>query len=137
MTVSTWGEAAEAALNELQLADEFTVARTLLNDDSDRGLFKTIGYLICQQWTFAGHVEHLCSKQRDYGHDNITAFGVLGIKVRLSDKLARYANLTKNGIDPENESLEDTVKDIIGYCVVGLMLCDGTFLLQLEAEEPF
>jgi len=74
----------------------------------------------------------LISKQRDYGHNNILRFGVDGLIVRMNDKVARLENLLGNGREPANESLADTFADIIGYSVIGLMLSDGTFTLELK-----
>lgn len=71
------------------------------------------------------------SKQHDYGHDNILAFGHQGIVVRIHDKWARIQNLVGKGADPSNESLEDSFADIVNYCVIGIMLVDGTFTLEL------
>lgn len=81
-------------------------------------------------------VDTLVSKQHDYGHSNITAFGLEGIVVRLSDKIARLGNLVKRSTEPLNESAADTVMDIIGYCVIGIMLREGTFMLELKADHP-
>ena len=76
----------------------------------------------------------LASKQADYGHGNIMEYGVEGVMVRLSDKLARIRNLVKRGVDPENESLKDSYLDICGYCVIWQMLQNGTFESQLAAD---
>jgi len=76
--------------------------------------------------------ELLCSKQADYGHDNILAFGDIGICVRMSDKIARIKNLrNKNAM---NESLLDSWMDLLGYAVIGLMLLANTFTLELEIQ---
>ena len=80
-----------------------------------------------------GRMAHtLASKQHDYGHDNIKRFGVYGILVRLSDKIERYRNLLDKGNAVRNESIADTVEDIVGYCVVANMLLDGSFNLELS-----
>jgi hypothetical protein len=71
----------------------------------------------------------LASKQHDYGHGNITAFGMKGVLVRLSDKIERYINLKSK--KAHNESKTDTLRDIVGYCVIALMLNDETFNLDL------
>lgn len=76
----------------------------------------------------------VCSKQADYGHANIDRFGIEGIKVRLSDKICRINNLAAR--DPQNESLFDSWLDIVGYCVIGLMVTEGTFGLPLAADLP-
>lgn len=70
-------------------------------------------------------------KQEDYGPNNIqrSPFGPIeGLTVRLYDKIARVANLSKaRNSQPNYESLRDTFIDIAGYGVIGLMILDGTF----------
>jgi len=73
----------------------------------------------------------LASKQHDYGHGNITAFGLKGVLVRLSDKVERLINLKSKKSKAQNESLLDTLRDIVGYCVIALMINDETFNLEL------
>ena len=73
----------------------------------------------------------LASKQHDYGHGNITTFGLKGVLVRLSDKVERLINLKSKKSKAQNESLLDTLRDIVGYCVIALMLNDETFHLEL------
>ena len=73
----------------------------------------------------------LISKQHDYGHRNITTFGLRGVLVRLSDKIERLNNLKSKKSKAKNESLLDTLRDIVGYCVIALMLNDETFDLEL------
>lgn len=79
------------------------------------------------------------AKQRDYGPQNILKFGHEGLRVRLWDKVARYQNLTSKTDEAVYESIEDTLMDIIGYCIIGLMLLDGTFELPLRDDNvlPF
>ena len=78
----------------------------------------------------------MLAKQRDYGHDNILAFGLLGVLVRMSDKVARLRNLWRKGRleSPENESVDDTLKDIANYAIIGLMLRRGVFTRPLAEE---
>lgn len=73
-------------------------------------------------------------KQHDYGHHNINAFGHFGVVVRLNDKVARLQNLTLKNLLPSNESLIDTYEDIIGYCVILLMIDNNTFQLELDND---
>ena len=47
--------------------------------------------------------------------------------MRLHDKVARLENLLDSGRLPENEAVEDTYLDIVGYSTIGLMLLDGSF----------
>ena len=85
-------------------------------------------------WTPEQMVQLLASKQHDYGHENILRFGTQGVQVRLWDKIARYNNLKRRGVEPENEGMIDTLKDMIGYCVLMLMLQNNTFTLPLSGD---
>jgi len=74
----------------------------------------------------------LARKQHDYGHGNINAFGMIGVAVRMSDKVARLLNLIAKGAEAENESLTDTWLDIVGYAVIAQMLLAETFNRELD-----
>lgn len=86
------------------------------------------------QWDMESMLDILARKQHDYGHDNINAFGIVGVAVRISDKIARFNNLTNKGASAQNESLVDTLVDMVGYAVIARMLEDGTFDLPLVWE---
>jgi hypothetical protein len=73
----------------------------------------------------------LIKKQFDYGHDNILAFGVPGVIIRLNDKIARLENLLSKGQSPLNESVTDTLIDIVGYITIIDMLETDTFRYDL------
>jgi len=73
----------------------------------------------------------IIKKQEDYGKDNILKFGELGIIIRSSDKLERLSTLVKSGMEPNNESAEDTWRDLVGYALLALMLRKGWFELPL------
>ncbi len=79
-------------------------------------------------------VTFLSSKQHDYGHMNITSFGQSGIIVRLCDKLSRLENLEGSSAKPRNETILDTLYDILGYCVISRMLAADTFKYDLERK---
>lgn len=74
----------------------------------------------------------MISKQKDYGKDNILDFGEYGVLVRMNDKFQRLKNLNKSGKEPNNESIEDTLKDIANYAIISLMLRRGQFELPME-----
>ena len=74
----------------------------------------------------------LVKKQRDYGKDNIARFGRQGLLVRVNDKVARLENLMATGAQPNNESIHDTVLDIVGYSVIGIVWESQQFYLPLE-----
>lgn len=76
--------------------------------------------------------EVVISKQRDYGHGNINAFGEYGVLVRTSDKLERLKHLYKTNQKPVNESVDDSWLDLAGYSIIALMLRDGSFQLGLK-----
>lgn len=70
----------------------------------------------------------LLKKHADYGPNNIalSPFGPIeGLTVRLWDKVARLAHLLKEGKQPDNESIRDTLIDISNYGLIGLMVVDG------------
>lgn len=73
----------------------------------------------------------LIKKQRDYGHENIKRFGREGLIIRCHDKIARLENLCGGDFEPENEPIQDTLLDIVGYSALGMMWEDNTFLLPL------
>jgi hypothetical protein len=76
--------------------------------------------------------ELVINKQRDYGHDNILAFGEFGVLVRTNDKVARLRNL--QGKEGVTEPRIDAWKDIAGYAIIALMLDKGWFTLGLKRE---
>ncbi len=82
-------------------------------------------------WDKDEMAELLASKQHDYGHRNITSFGLVGVAVRMSDKIARLENLIIRDDDAVNEPLMDTYRDIVGYAVIAGMLLNNTFELEL------
>lgn len=79
-------------------------------------------------------VDVLVGKQSDYGPRNILRFGVDGLRVRLWDKIARYNNLRHRDDEAVNESLQDTMLDIVGYVTITAMLELGWFVLPLEKD---
>ena len=58
-------------------------------------------------------------KNQDYGGASFD-LGLNGNMVHLWDKVVRYRNIIENNKSPNFEALEDTLKDIIGYAVIGL-----------------
>lgn len=70
----------------------------------------------------------LLSKHADYGPRNIADApgGPLnGLRVRLHDKLCRLSHLLDSGVDPQHESLRDTLMDVGNYGMIGVMVLDG------------
>lgn len=72
----------------------------------------------------------LVRKQADYGPKNISNApgGALnGLRVRMSDKLARINHLLDSGATPANESLQDSFLDLANYAIIALMVLDGVW----------
>tara|TARA_R110002167_G_scaffold135451_1_gene321911 strand:+ start:15369 stop:15908 length:540 start_codon:yes stop_codon:yes gene_type:complete len=69
-------------------------------------------------------------KQADYGPGNISMNGnkelaLLGLGVRMNDKTQRILNLTHGKSEPNNESLEDSFKDLSVYGIIAqIVLAD-------------
>jgi hypothetical protein len=68
-----------------------------------------------------------CRKHDSYGPGNIAAFGLVGVTVRLSDKVQRLAHLVvgRKTNTLADESIEDTFRDIINYGVIALLIQRG------------
>ncbi|HML70202.1 MAG TPA: nucleotide modification associated domain-containing protein [Macellibacteroides fermentans] len=65
-------------------------------------------------------LEILLKKNEDYGGASFD-LGLNGNMVHLWDKVSRYRNLINcSQNEPNFEGLEDTLKDIIGYAIIGL-----------------
>jgi hypothetical protein len=63
--------------------------------------------------------EILLKKNQDYGGASFD-LGLNGNMVHLWDKVSRYRSLLSKEDKPNFEGLEDTLKDIIGYAIIGL-----------------
>ena len=107
---------------------------------SARALGRELGFFDKFDVDYAGVHAIVCRKQRDYGHENISRFGRVGLMVRLHDKVARLENLLGSSLEPGNESVEDNVLDLVGYACIGMMWEEKTFLLACYdttvAERP-
>jgi hypothetical protein len=85
------------------------------------------GYYPAQNYV----VELLIRKQKDYGPENIARFGNVGLLIRMHDKIARLENIlerSKNNFNTavsvnmvEDETIIDTLIDIIGYSSIAIM----------------
>ena len=86
---------------------------------------------------FLGDVgDLLVRKQLDYGPNAVSRFGLQGIIVRMSDKLERLINLSQLQADPEvNESIDDTLYDIAGYAILGLILRKYGMPLPIKKKD--
>lgn len=74
----------------------------------------------------ASVTDTLIKKNQDYGGASFD-LGLNGNMVHLWDKVRRYRSLVEREMKsssgkPNFESIEDTLKDIIGYAVIGLII---------------
>ena len=69
-------------------------------------------------------LELFTRKNTDYG-DAFAEFGVIGVLMRIEDKIKRSLSITKNGVNLVNdESIRDTMLDLHNYAAMALMLLD-------------
>ena len=72
-------------------------------------------------------IQTLLKKNEDYGGASFD-LGLNGNMVHLWDKVSRYRTLVERQINqgkaPNFESIEDTLKDIIGYSLIGLTILE-------------
>jgi hypothetical protein len=67
-------------------------------------------------------LELFAKKNADYG-DAFAKFGVIGVLMRIEDKIQRSLSITKNGVTLVNdEGMRDTLIDLHNYAAMALML---------------
>jgi hypothetical protein len=69
-------------------------------------------------------LELFTRKNADYG-DAFAKYGVIGVLMRIEDKIQRSLSITKNGVNLVNdEGIKDTLLDLHNYAAMALMLLD-------------
>ena len=69
-------------------------------------------------------LELFAKKNIDYG-DAFAKYGVIGVLMRIEDKLQRSMSITKNAVNLINdEGIRDTLIDLHNYSAMALMLLD-------------
>jgi len=69
-------------------------------------------------------LELFAKKNADYG-DAFAKFGVIGVLMRIEDKIQRALSITKSGVAlVDSESIRDTMLDLHNYAAMALMLMD-------------
>ena len=66
-------------------------------------------------------VELLVKKNHDYGNsfgNQLANHGPIVFKIRMEDKISRLRTLLTTDAQVKDESIEDTLRDIIGYCIL-------------------
>jgi hypothetical protein len=72
-------------------------------------------------------------KNSDYG-DAFASYGVIGVLVRMGDKILRAQSITNSSIALVNsETLRDTLIDLHNYSAMAIMLLDEN---KAEHKEP-
>ena len=67
-------------------------------------------------------LELFTKKNIDYG-DAFAKYGVIGVLMRIEDKLQRSMSITKNGVNLiSDEGIKDTLIDLHNYSAMALML---------------
>ena len=62
-------------------------------------------------------------KNKDYG-DAFATFGLIGVLIRIEDKIKRALTIQQNQITLVDESIRDTLIDLHNYAAMALMLKD-------------
>jgi hypothetical protein len=69
-------------------------------------------------------LELFTKKNADYG-DSFAKYGVIGVLMRIEDKLQRSLSITKNGVNLiKDEGIRDTLIDLHNYAAMAIMLMD-------------
>ena len=67
-------------------------------------------------------LELFTKKNIDYG-DAFAKYGVIGVLMRIEDKIQRALSITKNNITlVDDEKIQDTLLDLHNYAAMALML---------------
>lgn len=81
-------------------------------------------------------IKLVCEKNAQYGDAYFKLrdeWNTQSFCVRIGDKYYRLVNLAKSGqhiIDEPLEDLEDTIKDIIGYCMLELIYRESEYRIK-------
>ena len=63
-------------------------------------------------------------KNVDYG-DAFAKYGIIGVLMRIEDKIQRSLSITKSGVNlVSDEGIKDTLLDLHNYAAMALMLLD-------------
>ena len=73
---------------------------------------------------FSDMTDLLVRKNQDYKGASFD-LGLEGNMVHLWDKVTRYRHMVESKDLPNFEAIEDTLRDIIGYAVIGIHILNG------------
>lgn len=69
----------------------------------------------------------VAEKHKLYGDSPLRRWGILGLVIRLDSKMARYLTMTSTnnaGVVATDESVCDTLADMLGYCALAIGLLE-------------
>ena len=66
-------------------------------------------------------LELFSRKNKDYG-DAFATFGLIGVLIRIQDKINRALTIQHNQVTLVDESIRDTLLDLHNYAAMALML---------------
>jgi len=96
----------------------------LIRDIFNRCLMSDLSRLDQMKAIQSEALELFIRKNADYG-DAVAKYGVIGVLMRMEDKLQRSMSITKNGINlVKSEGFRDTLIDLHNYSAMALMLLD-------------
>ena len=73
-------------------------------------------------------------KNQDYG-DAFANYGVIGVLVRMGDKIARLQSITTKSVSlVDSESLRDTLIDLHNYSAMAIMLLDEDDMKKMRQQ---
>jgi len=80
-------------------------------------------------------LELFIKKNADYG-DAFAKYGVVGVLMRIEDKIQRALSITKNGITLVNdEGIKDTLIDLHNYAGMALMLMEENTIVSADIRN--
>lgn len=80
-------------------------------------------------------LELFIKKNADYG-DAFAKYGVVGVLMRIEDKIQRALSITKNGITLVNdEGIKDTLIDLHNYAGMALMLMKENTIVSADIRN--
>jgi len=81
-------------------------------------------------------LELFARKNADYG-DSFATYGIIGILIRIQDKIKRALSISSNGITlVEDESMADTLLDLHNYAAMALMLMEEGKSDRISSDSP-
>ena len=80
-------------------------------------------------------LELFTRKNKDYG-DAFADYGVVGVLVRMGDKIRRLQNITNTGVTlVKDESFRDTLIDLHNYAAMAVLLLDSNNNMVVSSSE--